>query len=98
MLKVFNAPEEYKSNEWMKLDRIVHATIWMHLSESVYYTVQSCTTTFELWKMLSDTYEKKVVATKIYFVQRLYNLQIKESNSVNAHLHEYVSIKSQNSA
>ena len=33
------APEIYKANEWQKLDRIVRATIRMHLSESVYFTV-----------------------------------------------------------
>ena len=37
-----NAPEIYKANEWQKLDRIVRATIRMPLSESVYFTVQSC--------------------------------------------------------
>ena len=31
------APEIYKANEWQKLDRIVCATIRMHLSESVYF-------------------------------------------------------------
>ena len=41
-----NAPEAYKENEWLKLDRIVRATIWMHLLESVYFTVQSCSTAF----------------------------------------------------
>ena len=29
------APEIYKTNEWQKLDRIVCATIRMHLSELV---------------------------------------------------------------
>ena len=61
-----NPPESYKANEWQKLDRIVRAMIRMHLSESVYFTVQLCSTTFELWKTLSNTYEKKVTATKIY--------------------------------
>ena len=51
------APETYKANEWQKLDRIVRATIRMHLSELVYFTVQSWSTTFELGKTLSDTYE-----------------------------------------
>ena len=54
-----NAPEIYKANEWQKLDRIVRATIRMHLSESVYFTVQSYTIAFEHWKKLSKTYEKK---------------------------------------
>ena len=68
-----NPPEAYKLNKWQKLDRIVRATIWMHLSKSVYFTLQSCSTTFELWKRLSDTYEKKVAATKIYLIRPLYN-------------------------
>ena len=43
-----NAPETYKANKWLKLDRILHPTIGMHLSESVYFTVQSCSKTFQL--------------------------------------------------
>ena len=93
-----NAPETYKANEWLKLDRIVCATIRMHLSESVYITVQSCSTTFELWKTLSDTYEKKVAATKIYLIRHLYNQRMKESDLVQTHLNEYESLSSQISA
>ena len=40
--------EGYKPNEWQKLDRIICATIRMHLSESVYFTMQSCSTDVEL--------------------------------------------------
>ena len=76
------APEIYKANEWQKLDRIVRATIRMHLLESVYFTVQSCETAFKLWKKLSETYEKKFASTKMYLIRRLYNLRMKESDSV----------------
>ena len=69
--------------------------IQMYLSESVYFTMQSCLTAFELWKTLSDTYEKKVAATKMYPIQRVYNLWMKESNSVQAHLNKYESLSSQ---
>ena len=60
-----NATEAYKANEWLKLDRIVSGTIRMHFSESLYFTVQTCSKTFELWKTLLKTYEKKVASTKI---------------------------------
>ena len=70
----------------------------MHLSKSVYFIVQTCSTTFELWNTLSNTYEKKVAATKIYLIWRLYNLQMKESDSVQTHLNEYESLSSQISA
>ena len=70
----------------------------MHLSELVYFTVQSCSTTFKLWETLLDTYEKKVAATKIYLIRCLYNLRMKESDSVQTHLNEYESLSSQISA
>ena len=88
------APKIYKANEWQKLDRIVRATIRMH-HNSVYFTVQSCETAFELWKKLSETYEQKVASTKMYLIRRLYNLRTKESDSVQAHLNEYESLSSQ---
>ena len=50
-----NPPKAYNPNEWQKLDRIVRTTIRMHLSESMYFIMQSCSTAFELWKTLSDT-------------------------------------------
>jgi hypothetical protein len=92
------APTTYKPEVWTKMDSVLRATIRMHLSESVYYTVQACTTAKELWKTLSDTYEKKVAATKIYLIRRLYNLWIKESDSITGHLNDYEGIISQLSA
>ena len=67
----------------------------MHLSELVYFTVQSCLTVFELWKTMSKTYEKKVAVTKMYLIRCLYNSRMKESDSVQAHLNEYESLSSQ---
>ena len=80
------------------MDKIVRATIQMHLSKLVYFTMQSCSITFKLWKTLSDTYKKKVAATKIYLIWLLYNLRMKESDSVQTHLNEYESLSSQISA
>ena len=79
-------PSSVKPEEWTRKDR---ATIRMHLSESVYYTVQSYDTAHALWKILLSTYEKKTDAKKIYLVRRLYNLRMKESDSVTAHLGAY---------
>jgi hypothetical protein len=42
------APATYKPEVWTKLDRVIRATIRMHLSESVYYMVHACTTAKEL--------------------------------------------------
>ena len=61
----------------------------MHLSKSVYYTVQSYITAHALWQTLLSTYEKKETAMKIYLIRRLYNFWMKESDSVTAHLSAY---------
>ena len=76
-----NAHVEYTLNEWTKLDPISHATIQMYLSKIVYYTVQSCSIAFELRKTLLNTHEKKVVTMKIYLIQHLSDLQMKEYDS-----------------
>ena len=52
-------------------------------------------TAFELWKKLSETYEKKVASTNMYLIRRLYNLRLKDSDLVQAHLNEYESLSSQ---
>ena len=39
-----------------------------------------------------DTYKKKVAARKIYLIQLLYNLRMKESDSIQTHLNEYESL------
>ena len=94
-----NAPEEYKLIDWLNLlDQVTRATICMHVSESMYYTVQLCLTTYELCKMLSDTYEKTLAATKIHLIRRLYNLWMKESYSVTTLLNAYERTISQISA
>ena len=79
------------------MDQIVRVTIEIDLFESIYCMVQLCSTTFQLWKTLSGTYEK-VAATKIYLIQRLYNLWMEESDSVQTYLNEYESINSHISA
>jgi hypothetical protein len=47
-IKHDTAPATYKPEVWTKMDRVVRASIWMHLSKSMYYTVQACMTAKEL--------------------------------------------------
>ena len=81
------APTKTKPKEWNQQDQIAHAIIQMHLSESVNYMAQSCTTIHALWKMLLGTYEKKAMSFR-----HLYNLRVKESSSITAHLSAYGSL------
>ena len=69
--------------------QIARATIRMHLSESVYYTVKSCAMANALWQTLLSTYEKKATTMKIYLIRRLYNLRMKEFDFIMAYLSAY---------
>ena len=87
LIKNATTPIGTKPEEWKRQDRIARAIIQMHLSESVNYMAQSCTTIHALWKMLLGTYEKKAMSFR-----HLYNLRVKESSSITAHLSAYGSL------
>ena len=84
-----------KAREWNWLDRITCDSSQMHMSESIYYTMKSCVTTHKLWEMLLSMYEKKTIVTKINLIRCVYNLWMKESDSVTAHLSAYETIIAQ---
>ena len=53
-----NKPTSMATNEWRSLDEIARSTIWMHLTENVYFSMAKETTTFALWEKLQVIYEK----------------------------------------
>ena len=55
--------------DWAELDALAKSTIRLHLVESVYFTVVSETTPFNLWKKLCSTYEKETASNKVYLVK-----------------------------
>ena len=81
--------------DWAELDALAMSTIRLHLAESVYFTVVSETTSFNLWKKLCSTYEKETASNKVYLMKRLFELQMKEGTSVASHLNEFNIIFSQ---
>ena len=66
----------------------------MHLSELIYCAVKSCATAHQLWQILLDAYEEKATTTKIYLIWFLYNLWMKETDSMTIHLNVYENITS----
>ena len=51
--------------------------------------------TIDLWKKLHDLYEKNTSSNKVFLMQKLYNLKMKEGASVAKHLNEFNIITSQ---
>ena len=75
--------------DWVELDVLAKSTIRLHLAESVYFTVVSETSSFNLRKKLCSTYEKETASNKVYLMKRLFELQMKEGTSMALHLNEF---------
>ena len=61
---------DMSEEDWAELDALAKSTIRLHLAESVYFTVVSETTSFNLWKKLCSTYEKETASNKVYLMRR----------------------------
>ena len=51
-------PASMSAKEWRSLDKIACSSIWMHLTENVYFSIAKETTTVTLWEKLQAVYEK----------------------------------------
>ena len=91
-------PEGMSDIGWQEMDELARSTIMLTLSKSVYFNVKEMKTSFELWQKLCDLYEKKSVASKVYWVKQLVDLKMTEGTSMSSHLNEFNTIFSQLSA
>ena len=74
--------------EWNNLDKKAIATIRKYLAKKVYFNVAGEKTSVDLWKKLHDLYEKNKSSHKVFLMNKLYNLKMKEGASVAEHLKE----------
>ena len=88
-------PADMSDANWVELDALAKSTIRLHLAESVYLTVVSEISSFNLWKKLCSTYKKETASNKVYLMKRLFELQMKEGTLVALHLNEFNIIFSQ---
>ncbi|KAH7437435.1 hypothetical protein KP509_05G071900 [Ceratopteris richardii] len=88
-------PDDMDEDDWDELDEMARSTIRLHLVDNVYFTVLDCESAEELWKKLCNTYEKETASNKVYLMRKLYDLRMKDTDSVDAHLNEFDAIFSQ---
>jgi hypothetical protein len=65
------------------------------LSDSVLLNVSGEATTKELWNKLGDLYQSKSLVNKIFLWKKLYNLRMKDGDSVTEHLNAFNTVVSQ---
>ncbi|MCO5594106.1 hypothetical protein L7F22_048127 [Adiantum nelumboides] len=85
----------YNDDHWEELDARARATIWLHLGESIFFTIMDKTTAFELSDSLCSVWDGKSVSNKVFLMKKLMRLSMKEGSSVSSHLNEFNALYSQ---
>ena len=88
-------PESMTEEKWKLKDRQTLGLIRLTLSRNVAFNIVKEKTTSGLLKALSNMYEKPSAMNKVYFMCRLFNLQMSENRSVSDHINEFNMIVSQ---
>ncbi|MCO5609424.1 hypothetical protein L7F22_063650 [Adiantum nelumboides] len=79
----------YNDDQWEELDARARATIWLHLGESIFFTIMDKTTAFKLWDSLCSTWDGKSASNNVFLMKNLMRLSMKEDSSVSSLLNEF---------
>jgi hypothetical protein len=77
---------------WIRRQR---NTIRLCLSDSVLLNVSEEATTKDLWEKLGKLYQSKSLVNKLFLRKKLYNLRMRDGDSVAEHLNAFNTVVSQ---
>jgi hypothetical protein len=89
------APTGNSTNDWKKMDRKAKSTIRLCLSDSVLLNVSEEATTKDLWEKLGKLYQSNSLVNKLFLRKKLYNLRMRDGDSVVEHLNAFNTVVSQ---
>ncbi|GJX20772.1 hypothetical protein Tco_0223449 [Tanacetum coccineum] len=75
-------------------DRKVLGAVRLSLTENIAYNIVNDKTTYDLFKALSNMYEKPSASNKVFLIRQLVNTKMMEGSSIADHLNEFNSILS----
>ena len=81
--------------DWNKLDQKAKSTIWLCVSDSVLLNVSGEATTKTLWEKLGTLYQSKSLVNKLFLRKKIYNLRMKDGDSMTEHLNAFNTVVSQ---
>ena len=81
--------------EWKKLNQKAKRTIQLCVSDSVLLNVLGEAMVKALWDMLGTSYQSKSLVNKLFLRKNLYNLRMKDGDSVTEHLNAFDTVVSQ---
>eukprot|EP00253_Pinus_taeda_P033001 PITA_33001 len=88
-------PTRVSDEEWKKLDQKAKSTIRLCVSDSVLLNVSEEATAKALWDKLRTLYQSKSLVNKLFLEKKLYNLRMKDGDSVTEHLNAFNIVVSQ---
>ena len=77
------------------MDRKAKSTIRLCLSNSILLNVSEEATTKDLWEKLVKLYQSKSLVNKLFLIKNLYNLRMRDGDSVAEHLNAFDTVVSQ---
>ena len=80
---------------WKKLDRKAKSKIRPCLLDSVLLNVSEEAKTKDLWDKLGKLYRSKFLVNKLFLRKKLYNLRMRDGDSVAEHLNTFNTVVSQ---
>eukprot|EP00253_Pinus_taeda_P033481 PITA_33481 len=83
------------NEEWKKLDWKAKSTIRLCVSDSILLNVSEEATAKALWDKLGTLYQSKSLVNKLFLQKKLYNLRMKDGDSVTEHLNTFNTVVSQ---
>ena len=88
-------PTTMSDEDWKKLDRKAKSTIRLCVSDSVLLNVSGEATMNTLWEKLGTLYQSKSLVNKLFLRKNMYNLRMKDGDSVTEHLNAFNTVVSQ---
>jgi hypothetical protein len=82
-------------DDWKKLDRKAKSTIRLCLFDSVLLNVSEEATAKYLWEKLGNLYQSKSLVNKLFLRRKLYNLRMRDGDSMEEHLNAFNTLLSQ---
>ena len=81
-------------DDWKKTDWKAKSTIRLCLSDSVLLNVSKEATAKDLWEKLGNLYHSKSLVNKLFLRKKLYNLRMRDGDSVAEHLNSFNTVVS----
>ena len=85
-------PKAMDHEEWAEMDELARSTIMLSMTKTVYYNLNKCVTSYDLWSKLCTIYSQKSAVSQICWLKQLVDLKMKDGTSMSNHLSEFNSV------